>query len=564
MTTLNTATINYGGINNSKLEYVDYSTSSLQHYFMNTLETFENLKNPHSNSNINVYNFIVNSLGEHVNTEQKQYLSYMLSNASKFITNCMSQEFILSLDSSISNTLNSSFNLRNIPLSKLISNILIKDKGLGGFDKIGSGRMTKIGNIQKYMKLVKGSETVFDNDNYMKDIVSTYLSGKYEAISLTKLQSETDYSDIYMKGRREGINGGTKNYYKNFENSNSVSNGNIPTTERTTLLCCLGNLLLMVHDLISAKIATCSAIPSELLQKPEFSEQIAQKSEIVKKLIETRNLDVLFVNECVPMVFDNLPPNYNVEYGIEKNDVCNTIIYKINANGVINEPFVVKEVTTEIYPKNKEYAEIPLHLQSRDGLLNLVCYHAGGKGVTIDGTFGETSLVNWIYTLSETGLVIMGADLNIDYKSNAVDIDKWINVGTLDKNTYSSYKQRSPLQAQYDKIGKFDTKLKDYIITSRHGIERTTSHVLTFQPETGTFTDVLWNAPKQSLIIPNSNYYFDHYIITETLNVSSINEKRNSNRKYNNKTSRCFTFGLFSMCSKPKRNNVQDNNTFKR
>ena len=417
MSTLNTATINYGGINNSKLEYVDYSTSGLQRYFMNTIDTFENLKTSDSNSSITVYNFIVNSLIKHVNSQQKQYLSYMLTNASKFITNCMSQEFIISLDSSISNTLNSSFNLRNSPLSTLISNILIKDKGLGGFDKLGSGRLTKIGNIQKYMKLVKGSGTVFDNDTYMKDIVSTYLSGTTGAISLTKLQSETDYKDIFMKGRREGNNGGAKNYYKNFENSSTLIDGNIPTTERTTLLICLGNLLLMIHDLISAKIAMCSAIPTELLQKPELSEQIAQKNEIVKKLIETRNLDVLFVNECIPMVFDNLPPNYNVEYGIEKDDVCNTIIYKINANGVINEPFVVKDVTSEIYPKNREYAEIPLHLQSRDGLLNLVCYHAGGKGVTIDGTLCETSLVNWIYALSETGIVIMGADINIDYKS---------------------------------------------------------------------------------------------------------------------------------------------------
>ena len=92
-----------------------------------------------------------------------------------------------------------------------------------------------------------------------------------------------------MKGRREGNDGGAKNYYKNFENSNSAIDGNIPTAERTTLLSCLGNLL-MIHDLISAKIAMCSAIPTELLQKPELSQQIAQKNEIVKKLIETRNL----------------------------------------------------------------------------------------------------------------------------------------------------------------------------------------------------------------------------------------------------------------------------------
>ena len=164
---------------------------------MNTIDTFENLKTSDSNSSITVYNFIVNSLSGHVNSQQKQYLSYMLTNASKFITNCMSQEFILSLDSSISNTVNSSFNLRNIPLSTLISNILIKDKGLGGFDKLGSGRLTKIGNIQKYMKLVKDSGTVFDHDTYMKDIVSTYLSGTTDAISLTKLQSETDY-EIFL------------------------------------------------------------------------------------------------------------------------------------------------------------------------------------------------------------------------------------------------------------------------------------------------------------------------------------------------------------------------------
>ena len=151
----------------------------------------------------------------------------------------------------------------------------------------------------------------------------------------------------------------------------------------------------------------------------------------------------------------------------------------------------------------------------------------------------------------------MGADINIDYKSNYQDIDNCFSVGTLDKNTYSSYKQRSPLQAQYDKIGKFDTKLKDYIITHGEGIERTTSHILTFQPDSGKFTDVFWNAPKQTLIIPNSNYCFDHYIVAETLNVSGLSNKINKKSK-----SKRGCLNWFSLGCRPKRNTIQANDGF--
>ena len=171
-------------------------------------------------------------------------------------------------------------------------------------------------------------------------------------------------------------------------------------------------------------------------------------------------------------------------------------------------------VSESVYPNTKEFKETPLYLQNQDGTLNLICYHANGKGVTVEKPLGETSFFNWISGMN--GKVIVGGDLNMDYKKCGDEFTGLLDIGTISDGAFSCYKQRSPLQAQYDKAGVFDTKFCDYIIT--RGYQRTEVMVVR-SSQSGNALQL--NAPnnlsRDELVIPNNYFPFEHYIVMDKI-----------------------------------------------
>ena len=172
----------------------------------------------------------------------------------------------------------------------------------------------------------------------------------------------------------------------------------------------------------------------------------------------------------------------------------------------------VNSVTEDVYSQQNEFKETPLHLMTSDGYFNLICYHANGKGVTVEHPLAETSFYDWVSGLD--GHVIVGGDLNMDFKKMGNELSALLDIGNISNGAFSCYKQRSPLQAQYDKAGVFDTKFCDYIITK--GFIRTEVQVLAASSD-GNIQQLNaeHNLSPDELVIPNNNYPFEHYIVID-------------------------------------------------
>ena len=77
----------------------------------------------------------------------------------------------------------------------------------------------------------------------------------------------------------------------------------------------------------------------------------------------------------------------------------------------------------------------------------------------------------------------------------------------IDDFAYTTFKERSPLQAQFDKVGKLDKKVKDCIMTMNCNMDTDVSGVCMFD---GT---EITDADDMSLCLPQYNHPFDHYIL---------------------------------------------------
>ena len=131
-------------------------------------------------------------------------------------------------------------------------------------------------------------------------------------------------------------------------------------------------------------------------------------------------------------------------------------------------------VNNSVYVNSDEYKEVPLHLSSHEGHIHLISYHANGKGVTVNNPLTSTSFYSWLNALP--GCVILGGDLNMDFKKTGSELTAAFELGSPTANAFSCFKQRTPLQAQYDKAGVFDSKYCDYIIT--RGCQRSGTKVV--------------------------------------------------------------------------------------
>lgn len=502
---LNTATINFGGINASKLEFVDFSTDESKEFFQRLQEHFESFTGDHGDTSLR--RFIIDSMGK----DQISYVNYLLDCATKFIVENMTPEFVQSIHLG-----DEPFDLGNTPMNTFFINVLKRDKGIGGFEQMCQSRPTNIGNINQF--LVRDPEAgayTFDSTKYLEVFKKYYIDET--GIEYAKITNLKSYRDVFLKGRKEGPNKSQMNYYQ-FVEKGSVENGDSPTDARSTLFQSLANLIMMTYDLISLELILGSdgVVPSNIPEKMSPEELGILKTGFIFNFLRTQQTDILFVTECIHGAFFAQRAalrtmGYTIEYGEECGGLCNAIIYKPLK---FEAPLVFTRVAETVYPATREYKEPPLHLRNQDGTLNLVCYHANGKGVTVDKPLGETSFYNWISGM--TGKVIVGGDLNMDYKKCGAEFTGLLDIGTISDGAFSCYKQRSPLQAQYDKAGVFDTKFCDYIIT--RGYQRAEVQVIRASPNGNALQ---LNAPnnftRDDLVIPNNSFPFEHYIVMDLL-----------------------------------------------
>ena len=534
MTKLNCASINFGGINTSALEFTDFSNVEVKAFFQRLQTAFDMLKEGNwdvsSSTNLaqmSLREFIQKefriSANDCANSSVLAFTNFMLDSASRFMADTMDIDFLLDMvqdqDAFVDDTgFSSTFDLGDVPLSTFVNHVLMKDKGIGGFDQISQGRPTSIGaNLNQFLAPNEDSEWTFNKPAYLEEIKTYYTLT--DGIPVGRIKS---YRDIFLKGRKEGPDGKTaRNYY--------THNGEHPTAARNTTFHALANIVMLVYDLISMElICQNGPIPTSIPEKPSAAVVTASKAQIVVDLVlntPDNAMDVIFLTECVPNAFEThvdrfRTHGYTVHYGQSNDGVCNAIIYRIFYKSKLIQLEEV-EVSDTVYPFTDEFKEVPLHLSTKDGTLHLLSYHANGKGVTVNHSLKDTSFYYWLNALP--GCVILGGDLNMDFKKVGSELSAAFELGSPTATGFSCFKQRTPLQAQYDKAGVFDQKYCDYIIT--RGCLRSGTQVVRtkeYQRDGKKITTLerldcaeAKTLSKDELVVPNSRFPFEHYIVID-------------------------------------------------
>lgn len=537
MYSLNCVSINFGGINASKLEFANFSNREVKEFFQKIQNDFNGLRGNKFLEGVTLRSFIQNyykhPLEEGgIDSSVLSFTNYMFDQAKCFLVENMDRDFLMEMARESNPNITQAsfkteFDIGAVSVSSFVNHILVKDKGIGGFDQISSGRPTNIGahlNAFLLQDDVTG-KWGFNKNSFLLEIKKYYTQN--DGISFNRISSTTNYSDLFLKGRKEGADGKSVRNYYTFYGENDDKNGNYPTEVRNTTFHLLGNIVMMVFDLLSMEfIIKNGPIPESIPNKPSPEEVTTNKTSIILNMIYSggeRTPDVVFLTECVPEAFASEHTNlehygYTVHYGPELDGVCNAIIYSILDNDSLLELIEVP-VSEAVYSQAGEYKEHPLHLSTSDGMFNLISYHANGKGVTVNNPLTSTSFYSWLNALP--GCVILGGDLNMDFKKTGAELTAAFELGSPTSNAFTCFKQRTPLQAQYDKAGVFDTKYCDYIITRgchRDGTEVVRSKMIgdhcVFER---LDCDEGRSIPKEELVVPNAVFPFEHYVIFDKI-----------------------------------------------
>ena len=492
------ATVNFGGINTSNIEFVNYSNPQLKQYSLMMLELF----NAFGEQTLTINEFLKKHLNDHDDIE---FIRVLLDNASLFAKQAFDMEKI-----------SPTVSFDTMTMGDFFSNYLCRDKGIGGFEQPLTNRPCNLS--KKLSEFVQhqypgGDNTI--NQLYFIEELHNYYSNSIP--ELTSLDNASNYSDIFMKGRKEADDGkSTMNYYKE---------SLVRTNELDTLFHSMAKLVLIVYDLITLEIM-CGfengKIPLEMCHESDEIVVNGSKAHMLETMFQEQLLDILFVTEAVPGVFDELfehTTNIIIWEGEVLGGLCNTIIYRVGFDSPIKCELEEYELVDYEHPD--EYKELPLILSDSNRLITLVCFHANGKGITINGDIVDSSFKQLLDSLP--GKVIVGCDLNIDYKKVGEELDASFDVGHLEKGGFTCYKQRGPVQPQFDKTGVVDTKHCDFIITKNitrvgDGMQR----VVKCRND-GSIKEVSGEHgfSKEQLIIPNDDFPFEHYIVIDTFDIDS-------------------------------------------
>ena len=131
------STLNFGGINDSPTEFYDASNKSTKEYFDAVNVEYNRLMNSPWGTLRSVLNLYF---------DDKEYVEQCLEDVNTWFLTCISNELIIKL-----NCPSEIFDIGSCSVSDIFKNILIKDKGIGGFEQINSNRLyfknTIINNI---------------------------------------------------------------------------------------------------------------------------------------------------------------------------------------------------------------------------------------------------------------------------------------------------------------------------------------------------------------------------------------------------------------------------------
>ena len=109
----------------------------------------------------------------------------------------------------------------------------------------------------------------------------------------------------------------------------------------------------------------------------------------------------------------------------------------------------------------------------------------------------------------------------MDYSKQSDPLRDAFELGEFDQATFTCYKQRTPIQAQWDKAGVFDSKYCDYIIT--RGFDDTSTMVI--RPDREGNIEFLEDLEVTAqLVIPNNQFPFEHYCVMRELEIPIIKE----------------------------------------
>lgn len=545
MAPISAASINFGGINGSKLEFVDFSTPESKQFFETLQKDWESLGGCSQKfREWIVQHLFVNSIpfGDASQIKIPERFNQMIRDASEFMERNLEPEFLKELFPGVVSGASivagychtdATFDLNDVGMGTFMNLVLKKDKGIGGLEQIFQNRPTNIGNLNQFLD--KGDDGVYRLRliPYLDQVKDFYLTGS--GLPEDGFKRIKAYKDVFLKGRKEGPDGSTRNYY--YEVDDPMNDKNMAQFQS------LANLVMMIYDVISVSLINQQGgvVPSNIPEKPSASVVATQKTNFIAHLILKNGYDVVFLTECVPEVFsgdDNdvfegsghllEREGYHIHYGPETGGLCNAIIYQNIPEFANLEEVAVEE---DVYTRQDEFKEIPLHLRNQTGDLHLIAYHANGKGVDQDRNLNETSFVSWFNSLE--GQAIMGCDLNMDFKKKGDILSEHFEMGSPHKKGSSCYKQRTPIQAQYDKAGVFDTKYCDYIITK--GFEREGVRVVraTHQGEIDLRAEHFHHVQnKQELVIPNNSFPFEHYIVTDTVGIEETEETTDNGFKF--------------------------------
>ena len=183
MPSLNCASINFGGINTSKLEFADFSNPEVKAFFQKIQNDFNSIKQRDLFRGVSIRAFIQDYFKEPISKKGIDsgvlaFTNYMLDTATRFMVENMNQDFLLEMareekPSITPASLRSEFDLGEVKVCGFVNHILVKDKGIGGFDQISSGRPTNIGaNLNAF--LIQDGETgewVFNQNLSIKSTI---------------------------------------------------------------------------------------------------------------------------------------------------------------------------------------------------------------------------------------------------------------------------------------------------------------------------------------------------------------------------------------------------------
>ena len=348
------ATINFGGINTSESEFVNYSDPELKEFSVHNLETFKQ----YFNLDQSIRKFIDGYLKNSKDSKHLTFKNFIISQAELFFIQCMTPELLSSLKV---NKDDDSFNLNEVSMGNYLTYILSKDKGLGGFEQFTSSRKCNLGkNLGIFLS--KSSQKEIDQELFIKSLFEYYNTQFTSDISKL-VTSSKPYSEFFMKGRNEGNDGSDKNYYRLNIFRNDVFN------TRFESVACLN---LILYDLLSLDILLkCSKIPENFVTVTDEYKNNIDKMNMIADWFVNSKLDILFITECIPNIFDNKFTNDSiyVAYGTEYVGQCNAIIYRLKESFI---PSPLESIDLEHYTNTKESKDPPLVLANSDRTQHLM------------------------------------------------------------------------------------------------------------------------------------------------------------------------------------------------